>query len=56
MDPLFLTLQEVAQLLRRRTKTLALNVPKTIPLLSVPLGFALLLAGMILMHFNGRRS
>lgn len=38
------------------TKTLALNVPKTIPLLSVPLGFALLLAGMILMHFNGRRS
>ena len=37
-------------------KTLALNVPKTIPLLSLPLGFALLLAGMILMHFNGRRS
>lgn len=37
-------------------KTLALNVPKTIPLLSLPLGFALLLAGMVLMHFNGRRS
>ena len=37
-------------------KTLALNVPKTIPLLSLPLGFALLLAGMIMMHFNGRRS
>ncbi len=37
-------------------KTLALNVPKTIPLLSLPIGFALLLSGMILMHFNGRRS
>ncbi len=37
-------------------KTLALNIPKTIPLLSLPLGFALLLAGMILMHFSGRRS
>ena len=37
-------------------QTLALNVPKTIPLLSLPIGFALLLSGMILMHFNGRRS
>ena len=37
-------------------KTLALNIPKTIPLLSIPVGFALLLTGMVLMHFSGRRS
>lgn len=37
-------------------KTLALNIPKTIPLLALPAGFALLLAGTVLLHFNGRRG
>jgi TRAP-type C4-dicarboxylate transport system permease small subunit len=39
-------------------KTMALNIPKTIPLLSLPLGFALLLAGTVLMHLQtvGRRG
>ncbi|MBL3539410.1 TRAP transporter small permease [Aminivibrio sp.] len=38
-------------------KTMALNIPKTIPLLSIPVGFALLLAGTVLMHLQtvGRR-
>lgn len=33
-------------------KTMALNIPKTIPLLSVPVGFALLLAGTVLLHLQ----
>jgi TRAP-type C4-dicarboxylate transport system permease small subunit len=36
-------------------KTLALNIPKTIPLLSLPVGFALLLAGTVLLHFKEGR-
>lgn len=34
------------------TRTMALNIPKTIPLLSLPVGFLLLLVGTILMWFN----
>jgi TRAP-type C4-dicarboxylate transport system permease small subunit len=37
-------------------KTLALNIPKTIPLMALPAGFALLLAGTVLIHFSWRRS
>jgi TRAP-type C4-dicarboxylate transport system permease small subunit len=33
-------------------KTLALNIPKTIPLLALPAGFALLLAGIVLLHLQ----
>jgi TRAP-type C4-dicarboxylate transport system permease small subunit len=36
----------------RGMRTIALNIPKTIPLLSVPVGFLLLLAGTILAWFN----
>lgn len=36
-------------------KTLALNIPKTIPLMALPAGFGLLLAGTLLLHFSGRR-
>ena len=33
-------------------RTLALNIPKTIPLLSIPVGFAFLLAGVVLLHLQ----
>ena len=33
-------------------KTMALHIPKTIPLLSIPVGLALLLAGTVLMHLQ----
>ncbi|MGI6784060.1 MAG: TRAP transporter small permease [Aminivibrio sp.] len=33
-------------------RTMAMNIPKTIPLLSVPAGFALLLAGTVLMQLK----
>jgi len=33
-------------------KTLALNIPKTIPLLSLPVGFGFLLIGTIFLHFR----
>lgn len=32
--------------------TMALNIPKTIPLLSIPVGLALLLGGTVLMHLQ----
>jgi TRAP-type C4-dicarboxylate transport system permease small subunit len=35
-------------------RTLALNIPKTIPLLALPAGFALLLAGTVLLHLRER--
>ncbi len=35
-------------------RTLALNIPKTIPLMALPAGFALLLAGSVLLHLEGR--
>jgi len=31
---------------------MALHIPKTIPLLSIPVGLALLLAGTVLMHLQ----
>ena len=37
-------------------RTLALNIPKTIPLMALPAGFALLLAGSVLLHLEGRRN
>jgi TRAP-type C4-dicarboxylate transport system permease small subunit len=35
-------------------RTLALNIPKTIPLMALPAGFALLLAGTVLLHLRER--
>ncbi len=37
-------------------RTMALNIPKTIPLLSLPVGFLLLMAGTILMQFDRGRE
>lgn len=37
-------------------RTMALNIPKTIPLLSLPVGFVLLMAGTILMQFDRGRE
>ena len=37
-------------------RTMALNIPKTIPLLSIPAGFLLLLAGTVLMRFDRGRE
>ncbi|MDD3133982.1 MAG: TRAP transporter small permease [Synergistales bacterium] len=37
-------------------KTLALNIPKTFPLMALPAGFALLLAGTVLLYLRGRES
>ena len=37
-------------------KTLALHIPKTLPLLAVPTGFVLLLGGTLLLAFRGRRE
>ena len=37
-------------------RTLALNIPKTIPLMALPAGFALLLLGSVLLFFEERGS
>ncbi len=37
-------------------RTLALNIPKTIPLMALPAGFALLLVGSVLLHLGERGS